>query len=307
VSAWPDGKDFAFTVFDDADSQTLENGPPVYDHLAELGFRTTKSVWPVRGPGTPSDCGETCDEPRYRRWVQQLQGAGFEIGFHMATSHTSDREQTIAALDRFADLFGAPPASMAGHYNCDENVYFGPDRVSGPRRLVYGMLTRFRNHGRFRGHVPGERLYWGDVCRQRIKYVRNFVFADIDTLAACPWMPYHDPDRPLVNYWFASSEGAVVETFNERLSEENQDRLEASGGACIMYAHFGLGFRRNGSLDRRFAALTRRLARKNGWFVPVRTLLDHILARRGHAEITPAQRARLEWRWLAHKARHGSA
>jgi len=307
MSAWPGGKDFAFTVFDDADSQTLANGRPVYELLAELGLRTTKSVWPVRGPGVPSDGGETCDEPHYLRWVRELQQTGFEIGFHMATSHTSSREQTIAALDRFAEHFGAFPTSMANHYNCDENIFFGADRVSGPRRAVYGMLTGFRNHGRFRGHVPDQPLFWGDVCRERIKYVRNFVFGDIDTLAACPFMPYHDPDRPLVNYWFASSEGAVVETFNERLDEASQDRLEARGGACIMYAHFGLGFCRNGAVEPRFARRLRRLARKNGWFVPVATLLDHLLARRGRTEITAAERARLEWRWLAHKLQHRSA
>jgi hypothetical protein len=39
MTGWPGGKDFAFTIFDDADSQTLENGRPTYGLLAELGFR----------------------------------------------------------------------------------------------------------------------------------------------------------------------------------------------------------------------------------------------------------------------------
>lgn len=47
---WPDGKRFAFTIFDDTDHQTLENVPPVYDFLSDLGLRTTKSVWPLKGP-----------------------------------------------------------------------------------------------------------------------------------------------------------------------------------------------------------------------------------------------------------------
>lgn len=307
MTRWPEGRDFAFTIFDDADSQTLENGRPAYDLLADLGFRTTKSVWPVRGPGVPSDRGETCDEPHYLDWVKRLHEDGFEIGFHMATSHTSGREETIAALDRLAEHFGDVPLTMANHYNCNENLYFGVDRVSGVRRVIYDLLTGFQNHGRFVGHVPAQPLFWGDVCRERVKYVRNFVFGDVNTLSACPWMPYHDPDRPWVNYWFASSEGAVVTSFNDRLSEANQDRLEAEGGACIMYTHFGLGFTQEGSLDRRFERLMRRLARKNGWFVPVRTLLDHLLARRGEAEITPKERARLEWRWLRHKLAFRSA
>jgi len=304
---WPSGKRFAFTIFDDADSQTLANGKPVYDFLADCGFRTTKSVWPIRGPRKPSDHGETCDEPHYLRWVQELQRRGFEIGLHMATSHTSLRDETIGALNRFHDHFGHPPRTMANHYNCDENVYFGSERVSGIRRLAYNVLTGFQNHCRFVGHVPGQPLFWADVCRERIKYVRNFVFGDINTLKACPWMPYHDAERPFVNYWFASSEGKEIRSFNERLAEKNQDRLEAEGGACIMYTHFGLGFCEQGALNSRFRQLMLRLSRKNGWFVPVSHLLDHLLERRERAEISAAQRSALEWRWLMHKVRYKTA
>ena len=39
-----------------------------------------------------------------------------------------------------------------------------------------------------------------------IEQVRNFVFSDINTLKSCPYMPYQDPTKPYVNYWFASSE-----------------------------------------------------------------------------------------------------
>ena len=48
----------------------------------------------------------------------------------------------------------------------------------------------------FRGHVEGDPLFWGDLCRDRVRYVRNFTFADVNTLASCPLMPYHDPKRP---------------------------------------------------------------------------------------------------------------
>jgi hypothetical protein len=308
VNVWPQGRRFAFTVFDDADSQTLENGKPIYDLLGDLGFRTTKSVWPVRGPREPSDHGETCDEPHYLRWVQELQRRGFEIGYHMATSHTSTRDETLRALDRFAEHFGDAPRTAANHYNCAENVYLGEARVSGLRRLAYNVLTGFRNRRRFFGHVPGHPLFWGDVCRARIPYVRNFVFGDINTLKQCPYMPYHDPERPFVNYWFAASEGANVDAFVARITEEAQDRLEAERGACIMYAHFGLGFYRDGVVDPRFRRLMRRLAAKGGWYVPVGTLLDHLRSERdGGREITEPERAMLEWRWLLHKMAFRSA
>jgi hypothetical protein len=142
--SWPDGKRFAFTVFDDTDSQTLETGRAVYEFLAACGFRTTKSVWPVRGNGKPSDHGATCDEPDYREWVQDLQRLGFEIGYHMATSHTSTREETIHGLEQFARHFGHYPVTMANHFYCDEDIYFGDARLTGINRLAYNVLTRFQ-------------------------------------------------------------------------------------------------------------------------------------------------------------------
>ena len=119
-------------------------------------------------------------------------------------------------------------------------------------------------------------------------------------------MPYYDPDRPYVNHWFASSEGHDLRTFNQCLHESHQDRLEEQGGACIMYTHFANGFYRDGRLDKRFQQLMTRLAEKNGWFIPVATLLDHLLAVHGRTEITDAQRRRLEWKWLREKIAIGT-
>ena len=304
---WPEGKRFAFTVFDDPDSQTLEAGRAVYSFLAEQGFRTTKGVWPVRGPRTPSDHGGTCAEPDYLAWCADLQRQGFEIGLHNATLHTSYREEIRAALDRFASEFGGPPRTMAHHYFCDDNLYWGEGRVSGVNRLVYNLLTRFQNRNKFFGHVDGHPYFWGDLCKERVTYVRNFVFGEINTLKVCPYMPYHDPDRPYVNQWYASSEGANAASFVNTINEQAQDRLEEEGGACIMYTHFGHGYREDGRLLPRFTELMTRLSRKNGWFVPAGTLLDYLRAQRGELVLTPAQRGELERRWIWHKARFGTA
>jgi hypothetical protein len=120
-------------------------------------------------------------------------------------------------------------------------------------------------------------------------------------------MPYHDPDRPYVNRWFASTEGATISGFLERLSEANQDRLEAEGGCCIIYTHFGLGFCPDGSLNARFVELMQRLSRRRGWFVPVSTMLDYIESKRGAVVLTGSARSQLERRWLWHKVRFGTA
>jgi hypothetical protein len=302
---WPDHKRFAFTIFDDTDLSTLTNVGPVYAFLDECGFRTTKSVWPLKGSGTPRAGGVTCEDPEYLEWTQGLQAGGFEIGYHLATFHTSPRDDTRRALERFEAMYGHSPRAAANHTGCHEGIYWGADRLSGLNRHAYRLVMRLRGRGTFRGHREGDPLFWGDLCRDKIEYVRNFQFDDINTLAACPWMPYHDPARPFVNQWFAASEGAEVGAFNRCVAEAEQDRLEAEGGACIMYTHLACGFHRDGRLDPRFAELMRRLAAKDGWFVPVSTLLDHIRAERGEHVLTAQERRRLERRWLFGKLRTG--
>jgi hypothetical protein len=305
---WPDGKAFVFTVFDDPDFQTVERGRPVYDFLASLGFRTTRGIFPGLESTPPSDHCFTCNDPAHRQWVLSLKERGFEMGWHGASQGTSIRERTAEGLERFRQYFGAWPCTGSQHYECKENIYWGDERLSSlPRRLVYNLLTLWRNHNVFHGHVPGHPHYWSDLCRERIRYVRNFVFADINTLTACPFMPYRDPGRPDVNLWYASTGGHNAETFVRTLSEQNQDRLEAEGGACIMYTHFAYQFFQDGQLNKEFCRLMERLSKKNGWFVPVGTLLNYIAGQRGPVILSPGQRQILERRWLMYKIGFGTA
>jgi predicted deacetylase len=300
--AWPGGKLFAFSIVDDTDGATLDNVPAVYALLAELGFRTTKSIWMLSANGRD---GLACDDARYRAWAESLQEQGFEIALHNVASRTSPRERTIEGVERFREVFGAYPSVHVNHAACRENIYWGPYRVSGRHRVVYDALTLHRHAHAFAGHVEQSPLFWGDVCQARVKYVRNFVHGDVNTLRYCPEMPYHDRERPYVRYWFASTEGPNVNTFVERLAEPNVERLAAEGGACIMYTHFASGFAPHGELDPRFVRVMRRLSTLGGWFVPVTELLDHLVAVKGHHDVTDDERARLERRWLAHKLRVG--
>lgn len=302
---WPDNKKFAFTVFDDTDYATVENVGEVYRFLGDLGVRTTKSVWVNRGT-EPGNCpGQTCEDPAYLDWVLKLQERGFEIGYHMATWHSSPRQRTIAALDRFAELFGSVPLVGANHSDCRENIYWGAARVGGLSKLIYNLATRFQFADRYRGHVESDPHFWGDICKDRIRYFRNLVYGDLNTLAACPMMPYHDPARPYVNFWFASSDGSNVELFNRCISEKNQERLEEEGGASIMYTHFASGFCVDGKLNPRFRQLMERLAYRPGWFVPVSPLLDYLREKNGGHIITADERSALERKWLWEKLRRG--
>jgi hypothetical protein len=304
---WPDGRTFAFTIFDDTDWTTMRNGPPIYNFLHELGFRTTKSVWPLEGEAVPAIGGDTCGNPRYLEWVRGLQDQGFEIGLHNVMYHTATRNEVLEGFARFKDYFGHSPATHANHAGCNDSIYWGEDRLTGPNKIIYNFLTRYGNHNLFQGHVKGSNLYWGDLCEKAIKYVRNFTYFDINTLKVCPMMPYFDTARPQVNYWFASSEGAGVDSFNERISEKNQDRLEAEGGLCIMYTHFANGFIKEGRLNSRFVELMTRLSQKNGWFVPVSTILDYLLKIRGSRTISSKERYRLEFKWLLERVRNGGS
>ena len=295
---WPDGKKFAFTIFDDTDRTTIHNGPPIYDILADLGFRTTKSVWPLKGASKPAIGGSTCQDPEYLAWVKSLQSRGFEIALHNVTYHTSDRSTVIEGFERFHEYFGSYPHIHVNHGDCQENIYWGDARFTRMNRALYNLLSNHERQNRFKGHVQGSKLFWGDICLERIDFVRNFTFLDINTLKVCPYMPYYDPERPFVKNWFASTDGANGDRFIEKISEENQDRLEEEGGACIMYTHFGSRFINDGQMQPLFKQRMERLSKKNGWFVPVSTLLDYLLSVKGQHVLSDRERSHLERTWL---------
>jgi hypothetical protein len=304
---WPEGRRFAFTIFDDPDGQTLETTRLVYSFLAELGFRTTIAVWPLGARRMPNSGGETCANREYRTLVQQLKAAGFEIGFHSATAHSSTRAETLEGLYRFEEYFGATPSAMANHYN-GEAVYWGSARLTGRYRRLYNIMTLGNNDGRFFGHIEGDPHFWGDLCFERVRYCRNFVYQDVNTLRVCPFMPYSDPLRPYVRKWFAATEGDKAPSFVRALSDRNQDRLQQEGGACIMYTHFGHGYVHNGRLNPTFCRTMERMARKRGWFVPVSTLLDFLASSRRMPEVlSDEQRNYLERRWLWEKLLRGTS
>ena len=302
---WADGKSFAFTIFDDPDNQTVENGSPVYNFLYDNGFLTTKAVWPIRGKENPKVGGSTCEDQRYLQWCLGLQRRGYEIAMHNVTFHTSTRAVTHVGMERFRELFGHYPRTFSNHTGCLEGIYWGNSRLSGMRETLYNLLVGNAQKNTHQGHVETSPLFWGDMCREKIDYVRNFVFKNTNVLEACPTMPYHDPTRPYVKHWFSACEGPTVRSFVKTISEARQDQLESEGGACIMYTHLAMGFYEGGALHTGFTHLMGRLGQKNGWFVPVEVLLDYLLRVNGSHDITPQQRRQLELRWILSKLRTG--
>ncbi len=305
---WPNGHKFAFTIVDDTDFATIEKVKPVYELLAGLGMRTTKTVWMFPGQGVPVCGGATCEEQEYVDWILSLQRNGFEIALHNAAPCTSRREITSLGLTRFRELFGPGEILFCNHATNGENIYWGQARLSGWRRTLYNLATRGKRRDISHGHVAGNPLFWGDLCQQRVRYVRNFVFDDLDALAVCPEQPYHDPNKPYVNFWFTSADGANLKRFLANFTTAKFKRLADAGGFCVAYVHFGAGFAENGKVDPEFRKCMEYLASLNGWFVPASQVLDRLRhgAGTGERAITPKRLQQLETKWLFEKMLKGT-
>jgi hypothetical protein len=307
---YPEGKRFAFTIIDDTDVATLANVGPVYRLLEELGFRTTKTVWPLACPeGSPNyGSSQTLEEPEYLAFVLDLQRRGFEIAFHGATMESSERERTTRGLQSFSRLLHRSPRVHANHGHNRENLYWGAARFDDRLvRRVYVALSGIpEDH--FLGHVEGSPYWWGDLCVAEIEYVRNLTFRTVNLLRINPSLPYHDPRRPLVRRWFSASDAEGVTEFNQLLCERNQVKLEQEGGLCIVATHFGKGFVREGTVDPRTSRLLTRLAARPGWYVPVGQLLDWLAGQRGEDQLPAGEWTRMQRRWLrdllSRQARH---
>jgi len=302
---FPNGGTFAFTVVDDTDFSTVENVGSVYDFLLDQDILTCKTVWPLSGPGKPERHGTSLEEPRYRRFAQGLQRRGVELALHNVQHGSAHRARTMQGLAAFAEHFGCMPRVHCNHETSHENLYWGTHRFrNGIRRYIYAATTLLERTAReSTGQVDGSEYFWGDLCQQHISYVRNFVFREINLDRINPSMPYHETSKPWVNAWFSASDGEDVVRFCRLISEENQDRLEAEGGVCVVYTHFAYGFFDRGQIHPQFERLVRRLRAKKGWFVPVSLLMDHLRTEHQSVHISDAEVAAMERRWLADRIR----
>jgi hypothetical protein len=296
MSRFPGNKAFAFAIYDDTDLSTVENVIPVYKLLEEIGMRSTKSVWPLASVRDAWHCGASLQEPDYLAFIMDLRDKGFEIALHNVRNHDATREVIEEGFEEFHRLIGYYPRIHANHSRNRDNIYWGEARLNSLRHM-YKLALACKGGRIFEGHKQESPFFWGDLCQQRIDYVRNFVFHEINLDRVNPTMPYRDPARPFVKYWFSSCAGADVTRFCEAISEPNQQKLEAENGVCIMHTHFACGFVKDGRVDPLAERLLRCLAKRRGWFVPVSTLLDFLRQERGALTITPAEFASMERRW----------
>lgn len=303
---FPEGKQFAFSILDDTDDATLANVKPAYDFLYEWGFRTTKTVWPMDCPEGSRlfFAGATLQDKPYLAFVHDLVDQGFELAFHGATMESSVRERTVRGLNFINQEFGIYPRLFCNHGYNRENLYWGSDRFRNSLLRALFRLRSCSSEGLYAGASEGSPFFWGDLCKAHIQYVRNFTFSRLNMMIVNPEMPYRLTRTPYVNYWFSTAEAPDVHGFNRLLTRDQIDRLDGSGGVCIISTHLGKGFVNNGKLHEQTAQMLRYLRSKAGWFVPVSNILDHLRAQRAHdAELNWIQQTRLEYRFLFDKLR----
>jgi hypothetical protein len=296
---FPGGRRFAFTIIDDTDVATVENVAPIYALLEQLGMRTTKTVWPLRCPegGGDFDSSQTLEDSDYRAFVLDLQRRGFEIASHGATMQSSDRARTQRGLDLMRATFGQYPAVHANHAANRENLYWGTRRVDHP--LVRAIYRRtLRSPDVFEGHVEGSPYWWGDLAQSHVRYVRNLTFETLNVARINPTLPYQDPRRPLVNWWFSAADAEHCVAFNRLLRSRAQDQLEREGGVAIVATHFGKAFVKDARVHDETARLLQEMSRRPGWFVPVGELLDWLRDHGTGGPVPAAEWSRMQWYWL---------
>jgi hypothetical protein len=310
---FPKNKKFAFTIFDDSDKATVENVGPIYELLSNLGIYTTKSIFVFgqKESKNPTNQGQTLSDPQYLSFILKLRDEGFEIGLHGARSISSKREDIIKAINYFKEIIGYYPKVYTNHLENREKVYWGAERFSfAISKLIYKTLTFRRNFEKkwqSKGHLIKSDYFWGDILKKHITYVRNFTSPHINTLKINPSMPYYNPQTPYVNFWFSSSDGHDVEAFNKLLTKENIDRLEKERGACIVYTHFGNNFVENGKVNPVTEDLLIQLSKRDGWFVPVSTLLDYLVSKKSSGKIPLKEIIKMEISWFFYKVKDGTS
>jgi hypothetical protein len=302
LTTFPDGKKFAFSIFDDTDVATLEYIRPIYELLDRLGFRTSKSVWPLPYEGRSDYEGSaTLDDPEYARYISHLQECGFEIAFHGARMESSERAEIQRAFEVYQQKLGHYPTAYAARGHNRDNLYWGADRFRfGIWRWLYAAVGG-SDEQQGEGHRMGSPFYWGDLAQRHLRYVRSFTYDELNLWKITAAIPYRTSGTPGVNAFFPSSYADNVEEFIELLSPSRQMQLEREGGLAIVSTHFGKGFLRDGRVHPQVVELLTRLSNRPGWFQPVSTLLDYLVGVQSGVPLLKGYRLfRLEGLWFWH-------
>lgn len=275
---FPDNKKAAIAIVDDADLGNRANLFPIYQALEDHGMVATKTTFIY--PSKRSDNQGHLFDDSYISWLLSLQSKGFEIGLHNVGDGIYTRDEICSGLERFTEIFGTPPKVHCNHWSNPDNLYWNAsDRFSWPISWGYQLMGKDRRK-KYWGDTEKSPFFWGDLCFKKIKYVRNLCFNQFNTRKVDPYMPYWDPQKKYVRFWFSCSDMRDINFFTKQFSPANLERLEKENGFCIAYTHFGTpGFL--GSDNRPSTPFSKaiELIRSHSiWITTVSQLLDFLLA-----------------------------
>ena len=227
-----------FTITDDTDASELPAVRAVYDVLAAHRVRVTRTVWAFRPeepcgiPPMPAQMqrGITLEDPDYLRYCERLGAEGFEICLHGATAGNNRRaliERAFAQLDRHF-----PRAwTYICHAKNADNPYWQEQAV--PRGPLRWAVSGFVHAYRCSGEDPASPYFWGDLCRERVRYIRLYRTRQPNVLAVNPSLPYFEPEKPFVRGWFT----ACKRSFTHVTRHEVLGALERDWGLCVLYQY----------------------------------------------------------------------
>lgn len=272
----PDFYDAGIAITDDPDNGTFEQFKTMYDVLASLHLPTTRAMWlfePAESTGTPqlpiSFYASLLTDAICLDYCKKLHASGFEICLHGASSGNNDRTHMLAAIQFIEQEIGKLSVHICHSKNA-ENLYW--DSKCTHSRIVSFLLRCYSKNTCF-GEVEGSRYFWGDICREKINYIRFYRTRQVNTLAFNPSMPYHESYKPYVNYWFSATKGYLPKLY----TQENLDELCKANGASIAYQYMHKYVNRDGVIDAGVLETLERIANdKRIYFRPASVLLDRL-------------------------------
>lgn len=295
---WPKKKEFAFTIIDDTDNSNINNIKPIYDYLTSKNIKTTKTVWVY--PSRDRYTGQTLQNNNYYKFIKLLKSDGFDIQLHNVGSGNFSRTEIIKGLDEFKQKLGKYPNMHINHCSNSDNLYWGHKRFGMILRKTMQIIEGSKK--RFYGDEINSNYFWGDIAKEKIKFIRNRVFNGINTLKYDPKMPFREKRKIFSNYWFSSSDGHNLKQFNNLVTKSNIDKLKREKGLCIVYTHFASDFvDQQGKLDEIFKENINYLSKQNGWFVPANDILEYLLSQKKKDYVSSSYINKLDLRWLIDK------
>jgi len=168
----------------------VENIKPIYDLLETLGFRTSKTAWMKKCVGRSKNFyrSQTMEEPEYAEYVHSLK------------KRDSRSVSTAPRWNRVLGINFGCPGKIQGTFRGIPEDSLQPCRKQGQPLLGSGTVQHagipsclqidpFFESTLLSGQDPESDFFWGDACRNHIKYMRNFCYDEVNVLKINPSMP----------------------------------------------------------------------------------------------------------------------